>query len=81
MVEKEEIIDDDIKIAEELNNFFKNAVASLNIQENQLILTNVEQDSDPIEKAIKNSHFIQVFYLSKTKFEKPFLQIHFVLKK
>ena len=37
LVEKEEIIDDDIKIAEELNNFFKNAVASLNIQENQLI--------------------------------------------
>ena len=53
MVEKEEIINDDNKIAEELNNFLKNAVASLNIQENQLILTNVEQDSDPIDRAIK----------------------------
>ena len=47
LVEKEEIIDDDTKIEEELNNFFKNTVASLNIQENQHILTNVEHDNPP----------------------------------
>ena len=34
LVENEEIIDDDTKVAEELNNFFKTAVASLDIHGN-----------------------------------------------
>ena len=70
LVEKEEIIDDDIKIAEELNNFFKNAVASLNIQENQLTLTNVGQDSDPIDRAIKKFAFHPSILLIKNKIGK-----------
>ena len=35
-VENEEIIDDDTKTAEELNNFFKTAVASLDIHGNRI---------------------------------------------
>ena len=34
LVENEEIIDDDTKVAEELNNFFKTAVTSLDIHRN-----------------------------------------------
>ena len=53
LVENEEIIDDDTKVAEELNNFFKTAVASLDIHENPYTVENVENMSDPVEKAIK----------------------------
>ena len=37
--------------------------------------------SDPVEKAIKNLDFIQVFRLSKIKLAKAFLKISFVLIK
>ena len=46
LVENEDIIDDDTKIAEELNNFFKTVVASLDIHGNPYT-------SGPVEKAIK----------------------------
>ena len=81
LVENEEIIDDDTKVAEELNNFFKTAVASLDIHGNLYTVENVENMSDPVEKAIKNSNFIQVFCLSKIKFAKTFLKIYFLLMK
>ena len=53
LVENEEIIDDDTKVAEELNNFFKTAIASLDIHGNPCIIEDVENMSDPVEKAIK----------------------------
>ena len=65
LVENEEIIDDDTKVAEELNNFFKTAVASLDIHRNSYTVENIENMSDPVEKAIKDSNFIQAFCLSK----------------
>ena len=55
LVENEEIIDDDTKVAEELNNFFKTAVASLDIHRNPYTVENVENMSDPVEIAIKKS--------------------------
>ena len=75
LIENEEIID------AELNNFFKTAVASLDIHGNPYTVENVENMSDPVEKAIKNSNFIQVFCLSKIKLAKTFLKIYFVLMK
>ena len=42
LVETGEIIDEDADIAEELNNFLRNAVASLNIHENKYIVENIE---------------------------------------
>ena len=53
LVENEEIIDDDTKVAEELNNFFKTAVVSLDIHGNPYAVENVENMSDPVEKVIK----------------------------
>ena len=58
LVENEEIIADDTKIAEELNNFFKTALTSLDIHGNLHTVENVENMSDSVEKAIKNSNFI-----------------------
>ena len=81
LIENEEVIDDDTKVAEELNSFFKTAVASLDIHGNPYTVENVENMSDPVEKAIKNSNFIQVFCLSKIKLAKTFLKIYFVLMK
>ena len=49
------IIDNNTLIAvEELDNFFENKAASLNIQENQnqCIVAGVENISDPVEEAI-----------------------------
>ena len=55
LIENEEVIDDDTKVAEELNNFFKTAVASLDIHRNPYTVENVENMSDPVEIAIKKS--------------------------
>ena len=52
-MENEEITDDDIKVAEELNNFFKTAVISLDTHGNLYKVENVKNMSDPVEKAIK----------------------------
>ena len=41
LVENKEFIDDDTKVTEELNNFFKIAVASLDIYGNRYIVKNV----------------------------------------
>ena len=67
LVENEEIIDDDTKVAEELNNFFKTAVASLDIHGNPYTVENVENMSDPVEKAIKNFEFYPSILLIKSK--------------
>ena len=79
LVENEEIIDDDTKVAEELNNFFKTAVASLDIHGNPYTVENVENMSDPAEKAIKEFEFNQVFFLSNIELAKTFLELYFVL--
>ena len=52
-VENKKNIDEDTKVAGELHKFFKTAVASLNIHGNQYTVENVENISDPVEKAIK----------------------------
>ena len=44
IAENKEIIDDDTNVAEDLNNFLK-------------IVENVENISDPVDKAIKKSEF------------------------
>ena len=49
LVENEKTIDDDAKVAEELNNFFKIAVAPLDIHRNPYTAENVEIMSDPVE--------------------------------
>ena len=75
LVENEEIIDDGIKDAEELNNFFKTAVASLDIHGNQYTVKNVENISDPVYRAIKKFEFHPSILLIKIELTKLFLKI------
>ena len=70
LVENEEIIDDDTKVAEELNNFFKTAVASLDIHGNLHTVENVENMSVPVEKAIKKIEFHPSILLLKNRIGK-----------
>ena len=81
MVENEEIMDDDTKVAEELNNFFKTVLASLDVQGNPHTVENVENMIDSVEEATKKIDFIQAFCLSKIELAKTFLEIYFVLMK
>ena len=70
LVENEEIIDDDTKVTEELNNFFKTAAASLNIHGNPYTVKNVENMSNPVAKAIKKFEFHPSILLIKNKIGK-----------
>ena len=67
LVEGGEIIDEDADITEELNNFFKNVVASLNIHENSYIVENIENINDPVNKAIKKFEFDPRILLIKNR--------------
>ena len=60
LIEKEEILKDDIEIAEEVTLFFSNAVKSLNIAENTYITNRVSDNlKDPV--TIEKFKLIQVF--------------------
>ena len=45
-----------LEVAGELNNFLKTAVASLDIHRSPYTVENVENMSDPVEKAMKKIH-------------------------
>ena len=57
LVEKEEIIDDDTNVAQELNSVLKTAVVSLDIHGNLYMVENVETMSKPVEKTIIKKKF------------------------
>ena len=53
-MEKDEVLQDDKKIAEELNTFYKNDVSSLDINENSSIINqNFQNIDDPVDRAIE----------------------------
>ena len=55
--EKDAVLQDDDLIAKELNEFFKNAVSTLNIAENRFIKTRTSDGiTDPIDKAMDKFH-------------------------
>ena len=58
LVQKDEVLQDYDLIAKELNKFFKNAVSTLNIEENRFI-TNRSSDgiTDPVDKALDKYKF------------------------
>ena len=66
-----------IKVAEELNNFFKTVVASLDIHGNLYTVENVKNMNDPVEKAIKKFEFDPSILLIKNKIGKNVSQILF----
>ena len=58
LVEKNELIQNEEEIANELNTFFKDNVSNLNMNENPYILNQVSDDSlDPVEKCINKYKF------------------------
>ena len=68
LVENDELLQDDKNIAEEMNNFFKNAVLTLDIKENSYITNhNIPYITDPIEKAIEKYKFHPSILLKKEK--------------
>ena len=53
-MEKDEVLQDDKKIAEELNTFLKNAVSSLDVNESSSIINqNFQNIDDPVDRAIE----------------------------
>ena len=58
LVEGDKLLQDDSEVVEELNNFFKEAVSTLDVNENSSIM-NLDSIniSDPIEKAISKHKF------------------------
>ena len=58
LVEKDEVFQDDDLIAMELNKFFKNAVSTLNIEENRFITNRSSGGiTDPVDKAMDKYKF------------------------
>ena len=54
LIENDELIQNDDKVAETLNTFFKNAVSTLDINENSYIVNNESSTIlDPVQRAIK----------------------------
>ena len=53
LVENEEVISNDQLNAESFNNFFIDAVSSLAIEENQALLDDVHDVTDPVKKSIQ----------------------------
>ena len=70
LVKDNELLQDDQKIADELNTFFKNAVSNLNINENTYIINHDSRNlSDPVDKAICKYKFHPSILLTKSKSE------------
>ena len=53
LVENNDIITEDKEVAEKFNQYFITSVSSLGITENQALLTNCSNISDPVKKAVK----------------------------
>ena len=68
LVEGDKVLQDDSEVAEELNNFFKEAVSTLDVNENSYIINlDTINTSDPIEKAISKYKFHPSILLIKDK--------------
>ena len=73
LVEKNELIQNDQEIANELNTFFKDTVSNLNINENPYIINQVSDDSlDPVEKCINKYKFHPSILLIKNQIKNCF---------
>ena len=67
-IENDELIQNDDKVAETLNTFFKNAVSTLDINENSYIVNNESSTIlDPVERAIKKYEIRASILLIKNK--------------
>ena len=68
LTENDKLIQNDDKIAETVNTFLKNALSSLDINENSYIVNNESNTVlDPVERAIKNYEIHPSILLVKSK--------------
>ena len=68
LVENDKVWHHGSKIAEEMNNFFKNAVSTLDIKENSFIINHDNSHiTDPVEKSIEKYKFPPSILLIKEK--------------
>ena len=66
--EKDEIIQNDEKVAETLNSFFENVVSSLKLSKNSFVIINKHKNiRDPIEKIIANYQIYPSILIIKNK--------------
>ena len=57
---KDEVLQEDKKIAEELNTFLKNTVSTLDIKGNSIIINqNFQNIDDPVDRAIERYKYHQ----------------------
>ena len=67
LVESDELLQHDNEVVEELNNFFKEAISTWDVNENSFIINPDSINiSDPIERAL-SINFMQVLYSSMIK--------------
>ena len=64
------ILSDDTLVSEELNNFFQNAIKTLNINENSYIVDSSSSITDPVDKAINTYKNHPSILLIKQKMRK-----------
>ena len=78
LTDKDEIIQNEEKVAETLNSFFENAVSRLKANENSFVVNN---EQDPIEKIIANHQFHPSILITKNKIKNTntFRFKHFML--
>ena len=70
LIENDELIQNDDKVAETLNTFFKNAVSTLDINENSCLVNNDSNTIlDPVDRAIKKCEIHPSILLIKRKTE------------
>ena len=75
LVEKNELIQNDQEIANELNTFFKDTVSNLKINENPYIINQVSDDVlDPVEKCINKYKFYPSIFLIKNLYFQNYFQ-------
>ena len=73
LVEKDEILQDDKEIAEELNTFFKNSVSTFDINENSSIINqNFQNFDDPLDRAIEMYKYHLSIILINHKIGNPY---------
>ena len=68
LVEKDETLQGDIKIAEELNTFFKNVFSALDVSENSSIMNqNFQNFDEPVDRAIEIYKYHPIIILINQK--------------
>ena len=71
LIEDNKIFSGDKAVAEKLSNYFENAVNSLQVEENRLILTHVNDADDPIDVIIKRYENHPSILAIKSKIMQP----------